>query len=161
MPYTNFCFLFYKTMIREGKPLPNDVLDKMPAIVDAVKADPHVIALLSFGSLASGNLSPLSDLDFGVLLDFGLNREQRFQKHLDLIGTFNATFRTDEIDLVLLNDASPRFGYHITANGKVLFCRDRSALAGYIEKTTKLYLDFKPYRERFDQTFLQGIDCHG
>jgi uncharacterized protein len=52
---------------------------------------------------------PLSDLDFAVLVSSRMSQRERFEKHLDLIGAFNSVFRTDEIDLVLLNDAPLKF----------------------------------------------------
>lgn len=148
-------------MIREGRPLPPNVLDRLPDLLEAVKGDPDIIALLAFGSLATGKLSPLSDLDFAVLLSFDLDSLERFNKHLELIGVFIDTFHTEEIDLIILNEAPPRYGNHILAHGKILFCRDRGVLADFIESTRKLYLDFRPYREEFDREFLRGIGYSG
>lgn len=148
-------------MIREGKPLPPDVLDHLPTIIETVQADPDIIALFSFGSLPSRSMGPLSDLDFAVLLSFSLNRQQRFNKHVNLICTFVDTFHTEEIDLIILNDSPPRYGHNILATGKLLFCRDPMTLIEYIEVTQKHYLDFKPYKEHFDREFLQGIGYSG
>ena len=134
---------------------------KIPAVTAKIAADDDVIALYTFGSLAEGNLKPLSDLDFGILLSRSIDRKQRFDKHLDLIGTFTETLRTDEVDLVILNDAPLRFARQILATGKLLFCRDQNQLVDFIEKTTKRYLDFKPVREQFDKVFLEGIGYDG
>ena len=148
-------------MIREGRPLPPNVLDRLPDLLEAVKRDPDIIALLAFGSLATGKLSPLSDLDFAILLPFDLDSLKRFEKHLELINTFIDTFNTEEIDLILLNEAPPRYAHQILAQGKILFCRDRAALADFIESTRKRYLDFRPYMEQFDREFLRGIGYSG
>ena len=148
-------------MIREGRPLPADVKNKMPALVQTVSKDPDIVALYAFGSLAKDALKPLSDLDFAVLLYDRLDNKQRFRKHLDLIGLFNSHFQTDEIDLILLNEAPPRFSFYITGTGAVLFCRDRSVLVDFIEKTRKHYLDFRYFREGFDKEFLRGIGYNG
>jgi predicted nucleotidyltransferase len=123
--------------------------------------DKDVIALFSFGSLASGDMKPLSDLDFGILVTPGLDREKRFEKHLDLIGVFNRVFESDEIDLVLMNDAPMRFSYHIIKSGKLMLCADREILVEFIEKTVKLYLDFRFFRDEFDNEFLKGIGYYG
>ena len=148
-------------MIREGRPLPADVKEKVPAIVNAVSNDPIVIALYAFGSVVDDALKPLSDLDFAVLLSDRLNGKQLFDKYLELIGLFNTNFRTDDIDLVVLNDAPTKFSYHITSSGKLLFCRDRSVLVDFIEMIRKIYLDFNFFRESFDKEFLRGIGHHG
>ena len=148
-------------MIREGKPLPADALENMPKITELMAADRDVMAFYSFGSFVQEDLKPLSDLDFGVLLSNELDRTQMFDKHLELIGVFNDTFRTDEIDLVLLNDASMRFSYNIIKSGKLMHCRDITELTDFIEKTVKLYLDFRFFRDAFDDEFLRGVGYRG
>ncbi len=148
-------------MIRDGKKLPVDVTTRIELSVARIAADKSVIALYAFGSLADENLKPLSDLDFGVLLSGSLDKQGRFHKSIDLLGILNETLKTDEVDLVVLNDDPLRFSYHILKTGKLLHCRDHNRLTDFIEKTTKLYLDFKPARDAFDQVFLEGIGYHG
>lgn len=148
-------------MIREGKKLPADVLEHLPTLIQKVAEDPDVAALYAFGSLAQGALKPLSDLDFGVLLREGLDKPERFRKSLALLGLFNETLKTDEIDLVILDDAPLRFAHHILKTGKRLHCRDPQRVIDFVERTTKRYLDFKPARDEFDRGFLEGIGCHG
>lgn len=148
-------------MIREGKKLPEDVMKRIPAVIARVAEDKSVVALYAFGSLAEGKLKPLSDLDFGILLSNSVDKQERFQKSIDLIGIFNERLRTDEVDLVILNDGPFRFTYHILKTGKLLYCRDKSQLIDFIEKTVKLYLDFKPALQHFDQAFLESVGYHG
>lgn len=148
-------------MIREGRKLSKDAILKIPEIVKVVSNDEDIIALYSFGSLAKENLNPLSDLDFAVLLTLRLAKEQRFDRHLSLIGEFNRVFKTDEVDLILLNDTPLRFVYQIQKQGKLLFCRDRTDLGRFNEYVVKMYLDFKYFRESFDRVFLEGISYYG
>ncbi len=148
-------------MIRENKRLPADVVQIVPAAVDAIAGDADVSALFSFGGLAAGRLSPLSDLDFAVLLSKRLSRRQRSEKLLELIGVFNSVFRTDEIDLVLLNDAPLKFDHRILKTGKLLHVRNEGELVDFREKVVKLYLDFRYFRDSFDRGFLEGVSYHG
>jgi hypothetical protein len=148
-------------MIRENKKLPPDVTGKVPEIVEAISGDPDVVALFSFGSLAEARLRPLSDLDFAVLVSKRLSKRQRFEKHLELIGVFNAVFRTDEIDLVVLNETPLRFGHRILKTGKLLHLRNKEELIDFSEKVVKLYLDFRFFRDSFDSAFLEGVGYHG
>ena len=124
-------------MIREGKKLPVDVLTKIPKVILKITEDKDVIALYAFGSLVESNLKPLSDLDFGVLLSYSLDKQERFYKTIDLIGIFNETLKTNEVDLVILNYDPIRFAYHILKTGKLLFCRNQNQLIDFIEKTVK------------------------
>lgn len=148
-------------MIRDGQKLPSNVALKIPEVVARIEQDRDVVALYAFGSLVDGELKPLSDLDFAILLSETLDRRARFDKSIDLIGIFNDTLKTNEVDLVILNDDPPRFCFHIINTGRLLYCRNRSRLVDFIEKTTKRYLDFKPVRDRFDRAFLEGVGYHG
>ncbi len=148
-------------MIREGHKLPPDVTDRIPGLIKRISKDNEVIALFSFGSLARGDLKPLSDLDFGILVSPTLDRKQRFDKHLELTGVFNEQLETDEVDLVLMNDAPMRYSHNIIKSGKQLFCSDSDVLHDFIEKTVKFYLDFRYFRDEFDKEFLKGIGYYG
>jgi predicted nucleotidyltransferase len=148
-------------MIKEGRKLPALVTDRIPFIIEEASKDSTVVALISFGSLAKGALKPLSDLDFAVLVSNNLDPTERFEKHLNLIGLFNQVFKTDEIDLVLLNDVPIGFSFNIIFSGRLLYCRNRTELNDFMEKTVKFYLDFKFFRDEFDRAFLAGIGYHG
>jgi len=150
-----------KTMIRGEKKLPDDVLTRIQEVITKIADDKDVVALFAFGSMADGHLKPLSDLDFGVLLSDSLGKKDRFTKSIDLIGVFNRKLKTDEVDLVILNDDPLRFAYQILKIGKLLYCRDENRLIDFIEKTIKLYLDFKPRRDQFDREFLKGVGYYG
>jgi predicted nucleotidyltransferase len=148
-------------MIREGHKLPKNVIDLIPELIGHIEKDADVVALYSFGSLAAGDLKPLSDLDFGILISRKLDKQKRFEKHLDLTGKFNEVLRTDEVDLVMMNDAPMRFSHNIIKSGKLLYCSSKTELTDFIEKTIKLYLDFRFFRDAFDDTFLKGIGYSG
>ena len=148
-------------MIREGYKLPSDIETKIPKLLDRISKESEIVALYAFGSLASGDLNPLSDLDFGILVSGKLDKQKRFDAHLDLIGTFNQVLGTDEVDLVQMNDAPMHFSYNIIKSGKLIYCRDKTQLAEFTEKTIKLYLDFRFFRNAFDNAYLKGIGYSG
>lgn len=148
-------------MIREGVKLPGNVERKIPDLNECLKGDRDISALFLFGSLADGNLKPLSDLDFGLLLSGRMDEKQRFEKLLELMGLFNDFFKTDEIDLIDMRGVSPRIAFNILKTGKLLFCNDPSALIDFQEDVVRKHLDFKYLRDRFDDVFLEGIGYHG
>jgi predicted nucleotidyltransferase len=148
-------------MIRENHKLPENVIDRIPLLIKQIEKDTDVVALYAFGSLATGDLKPLSDLDFGILVSFKLHRKERFDKHLDLIGIFNRVLQTDEVDLVMMNDAPMRFSHNIIKSGRLLYCSSKAELSNFIDKTVKLYLDFRFFRDTFDDAFLKGIGYSG
>jgi len=148
-------------MIREGRKLPQDTQKIIPELVRALDADKDVIALYAFGSLANDALNPMSDLDFGILLNTRLDEGRRFDKHIELIGVFTDIFKTDEIDLINMNDAPFRIAFQIIKTGKLLVCGNAGALTRFRERLVKSYLDFKCMRRSFDAVFLEGIGYHG
>jgi predicted nucleotidyltransferase len=148
-------------MIREEKKINKNALQNIPAIVKLISLDNDVLALYGFGSIAHGVFNPLSDLDFGVLLKDDFDKSAYFGKQLELIGLFNDIFRTDEIDLVLMNDAPLRFCHNIIKTGKLLYCREKREIIDFQERLIKLYLDFKYFRDSFDESFLKGVGYHG
>lgn len=148
-------------MIREGVKLPGNVERKIPGLNECLKGDRDISALFLFGSLADGNLKPLSDLDFGLLLSGRMDKQRRFEKLLELMGLLNDFFKTDEIDLIDMRGVSPRIAFNILKNGKLLFCNDPSVLIDFRENVVRKHLDFKYLRDRFDDVFLEGIGYHG
>ena len=148
-------------MIREGIKLDNNVLERLPGLIQAIKQHSEVVALYSFGSAVNNELKPLSDLDFAILLSGQLNRQPRFKKHLEMIGIFNTVFHTDEIDLTILNDASFRFCFVVLKSGKLLYFKNKTELVDFYDQVIKNYLDFKYFRDSFDRTFLRGIGYNG
>ena len=148
-------------MIRENRKLPKDVQSRIPLVVKAMANEKDVVALYAFGSMARNALKPLSDLDFGVLLSYRLDKNQRFEKHLDLIGLFTDALRTDEVDLILMNDVSYTICYQIVKTCKLLICNSRMDLIDFTENLIRSFLDFKFIRDDFDATFLKGVGHHG
>ncbi len=148
-------------MIRENRKLPKDVEKRIPQLVQNFGSDKDIVALYLFGSLAQDELKPLSDLDFGVLLNDKMEKKGHFDKHLQLIGLFTDALRTDEIDLILMNDVPNHLSYEIIRTGKLLLCNDRRFLIDFREKLVMSYLDFKFVRNEFDSVFLKGVGYHG
>ena len=148
-------------MIRDGIKLQGNVFERLPVLIQALKQHSEVAALYSFGGAANNELKPLSDLDFAILLSKQLTKRQRFEKHLELIGIFNNVFRTDEIDLIILNDAPLRFCFTILKTGKLLYFRNRGDLIDLRDQVLKYYLDFRYFRDSFDKVFLEGVGYDG
>jgi len=76
-------------MIREGHKLPKNVIDRIPELIEQIEKDTDVVALYSFGSLATGNLKPLSDLD--LAFSFPTNSANRSDLISILILSANLT----------------------------------------------------------------------
>jgi predicted nucleotidyltransferase len=148
-------------MIRCSKKLPANVLEKIPEVVEGLSGNRQIVAFYIMGSAATGNLKPLSDLDFGVLLSAKIPKRQLFDTHLSLLGYLNRKLQADEVDLVLLNKAPVRMAYNIIKDGRLLLCRNEKELTDFLDDTVRIYLDFKFFLDDFDSTFLRMIGYRG
>lgn len=100
------------------------------------EANPKIVAVWAFGSAMDGMMREGGDVDTAVLTTTPLT----FDKQLTLLGRLQAALHTDDIDLVILNDANPILRFE-AVSGKRLFCRDLSAMAGFVSLTAREYED--------------------
>ncbi len=89
-----------------ARKIPNIQVEKLsPQLEDLAKGFPKVTAAYLFGSRASGRPTPLSDVDVGILMDGDLADMESFRIEMNLLGELQKIFKTDNIDLVVLNKA--------------------------------------------------------
>ena len=95
-----------------GRKVPNIQVEKLsPKFADLARDFSKVIAAYLFGSQASGRPTPLSDVDIGILMDGDLADMESFRIEKSLLGELQKIFKTDNIDLVVLNKAPlPKIG---------------------------------------------------
>lgn len=120
-----------------------DVTELEDRLRAALERQPEVLVAYLFGSAARGRPGPLSDVDVAVLLAEDSDRTGR---RLDLIGDLAAAAGTDEIDLVVLNDAPNELAFRVIRDGRVLLCRDERARVRHRVRTILEYLDLEPLR---------------
>jgi len=105
-----------------------------------------VVAAMLIGSQARGNPGPLSDVDIGIWHDPGLDAHGRFDLQLDLAGEITSLLETDEVDLVLLNNAPPLIRHRAIREGKRLVERDHDERVRLETRAILDYLDTAPLR---------------
>jgi len=126
-----------------------DALEQYFASLDGV-----VLAYL-FGSHARGRAGPLSDLDVAVLLEGRPDDDCCFDMRLEVIGGLMGLLHTNDVDVVVLNQALPALRYAVLRDGILLFCRDRQAMIEFRLRTVNEYLDFKPILKRHGDAILE------
>jgi uncharacterized protein len=114
---------------------------------------PGVVAASLIGSHATGKASSLSDVDLAVWLVPGISTGERSERALELMGAASEVLGTDEIDLVVLNDASPLMRHRAMRDGIRLVERDRSARVRLEARALLDYLDTAPLRA----TLAEGV----
>ena len=74
-----------------------------------------------FGSKAAGKEGPLSDYDFAVYLD-EKDKKRIFDIKFTLMDKISRLFKTDKIDIVILNlTESPELKYNIISEGRLIY----------------------------------------
>ena len=124
---------------------------------DALDRD-GVVAALLFGSQAAGKAGPLSDVDIAVWLDPGLSDSDRFRLRLELTGRATSALGTNEVDLVVLNDAPPLLKHRAVRSAVRLLDRDPVARVRLESRAVAEYLDTKPLRDRLTRAMRGRID---
>lgn len=105
-----------------------------------------VVAAMLIGSQARGVAGPLSDVDIAVWHDPDLESRARFDLQLDLAGDAARALHTDEIDIILLNDAPPLMRHRAIRDGKRLIERDHDERVRLETRAILDYLDTTPLR---------------
>jgi predicted nucleotidyltransferase len=120
-------------MIKHDK-LPTDILKRLHMLKPLFAQDQHVLFAFLFGGLARGAVQPLSDVDIAVYLKDCSNKAEL---KLELTGRLSEALGTDEIDLVILNDAP-------------------LSLVGRILKHRRLIVDKEPFlRHSFESRIMR------
>lgn len=110
-----------------------------------------------FGSVAEDTASPSSDVDIGVYLSETLLEKERIYKQIDLIGELSDLMKSDKLDPVAINDASPVLRFEIIRPNVTIFSRDDNLRVDIEHRIMSVYLDWKYYEDRLNRHMLERI----
>jgi predicted nucleotidyltransferase len=91
----------------------------------------HLSTLFLFGSRGSGNISPLSDTDIGVLMKIRPPEAEIAGLSHRLYDLFSDLFPGSRVDIVALQTAPLPIQYAAVSEGKILFEEDPVLTADY------------------------------
>ncbi len=128
---------------------------------ERVFKDHPVFFAYLFGSRVKGNVTALSDTDIAVFLDEQLTPDECFQARLKLASDLAVAYKTDKIDLVVLNDSPLVLSFEVISTGEILYCADESKRVGYESKIMSLYFDQQYYHQRHSQSIINRIAREG
>ena len=126
-------------------------LSQMIADIGAEIGELKLIYL--FGSHFEGYIGPLSDYDFGVLLE-GKNGTSEYRSLL--YSAFAEKLSTDLIDVILLNDAPIELAFHIISYGELLYESNAESRIEYESNVMGLYFDYLPILRAQRHDILKG-----
>lgn len=118
-----------------------------------------VLAAYVFGSTATGRAHAQSDLDVGVLFDRQLHSTSRarFDAQLELRRQLSPAVIGRELDVVVLNDASPLIGRRIIQDGVCVYTVDDEADLTFRRDVQLRAADLDPFIRRMRRLTLDAL----
>ena len=109
-----------------------------------------------FGSVVSGRTTAHSDLDVA----FWVEGERIEGRELDLTNGLMALFHRNDVDVVVLNHATPLLQWQVASTGKPLYERRAGSFRWFQIYAMKRYDDTKKLlalQDRFLERFVKGV----
>lgn len=144
------------TVRNENARVPAFDRDARCRLAEALDRD-GVVAAMLIGSQARGEAGPLSDVDVAVWYAPGLDGAARLRLQLDLLAGTEAALGTDEIDIVMLNDAPPLMRQRAMGDAIRLVERDRDERVRLETRAIIDYCDTAPLRATLGRAMRRRI----
>jgi predicted nucleotidyltransferase len=133
-------------------PSTSDVQADFQELLAYLEAQPEILAAVVFGSAAAGRLRPESDIDLALL--FAENQVPEASAALELRGTLEQRAGRD-VDLIVLNHASPILAFQAAKKGQLILCKDTRAYQRYLVRLISEYADFKRIRRPIEEAIIE------
>jgi predicted nucleotidyltransferase len=110
-----------------------------------------ILLAFVFGSVAKGRERDESDIDIAILFSKSPSFDASFKVKDEI-----SDILKKEVDLAILNDASPILGMQVLKYGKLLFERNKGEYSKFFVKTMNFYYDLKTCRAENEKKILKG-----
>ncbi len=134
-----------------------DEADYIPKLKAYFSTRPQLVLAYVFGSQARGRAHRRSDLDVAILLADEPADEECTGQRLEVIGDLMRLLATNDVDVLILNQAPLVMRYQVIRTGKLIYYHHRQEAINFRVKTLNLYFDFKPILDHHRQVFFQKI----
>lgn len=127
------------------------------ALHAALQNYPPVLFAYLFGSQATGNVTPMSDVDIAVYFDEHLSSTEQFRLRLQLIGVLGEVLQRNDVEVAVLNDEAIVLHYEVVNTGKLIFSRSDEVQIEFFVRSIREYFDTEPLRAFFREKMKQQI----
>ena len=117
------------------------------AVAACVSRKREIQAAYIFGSVATGRTRPDSDIDIAVLVSRRIPPARFLTYRLQLMADLGAALHRSDVDVVILNNATPLLAHRVLSRGRLVFERSASARVRFQVRTAALYSDLIPMYE--------------
>ena len=120
----------------------------------------EILEAYLFGSHARGQARPDSDVDVAVYVDEAAADEGHWGYRAELATDLMAALGTDDVDVVVLNEAPILLYHRVLRDGVRLLSRDLRATTSRAGQALSRYFDFLPQLDKMDaaRQFASGKD---
>jgi predicted nucleotidyltransferase len=140
--------------MRRGAPLPPEIEHRLATLGAVLAVQPAVRFAYVFGGAGRRDLRPLSDIDVAVYLDDVVDP---VLARLDLVGVVTKHVGTDEVGLVVLNEAPTALLGRIVQSRRVIVDKDPFLRHRFESLALRQFLDFRIFERRIlDARFARG-----
>lgn len=140
-------------MIRHSK-LPKDILDRVQYAANYLETRNDVLFAYLFGGLAKDEPKPLSDVDIAVYL---LENAEFIQAKSEIIEKLVDMLRTDEMDVIILNQSSLPLSINVLKHNRILVDKNPFIRHSYQSLIMRKYFDYS----QFESAILKRRFYHG
>ncbi len=124
------------------------------AVLEALESHPEVLDAYVFGSVARGDAGPDSDVDVAVFVDPTVHEPGPWGLQATLLADLMGALGRNDVDLVLLNRASPLLWRQVLRDGERVLSRDLVTTTTREARAISRWCDWKPVQERIDALLL-------
>ncbi|MFH1338474.1 MAG: nucleotidyltransferase domain-containing protein [Candidatus Omnitrophota bacterium] len=109
------------------------------------KRHPEIELVYIFGSVAQARINILSDIDIAILLDTKEvdDRLYNYGYKAQILTDLMKLLRTNNVDLVILNEANPLLRHRVLYFGKLIYFKSERKRIQFQVETIDKYVDFK------------------
>jgi len=109
------------------------------------------------GSVATGDDTPLSDVDLAVVVENDLPANAYLDLELELEVLFCKLLNSDRVDVRIMNKAPLGFKGQVLTKGKLVYSRNESFRVDYETETRRRYFDFLPVIRQMTLSFFTHL----
>ena len=113
----------------------------------------EIQAAYIFGSVAADRARPDSDVDIAVLVDRRVRPARMLTYRLGLMADLGSALRRSDVEVVILNEASPLLAHRVLSQGQLVLERSASARVRVQGNPARRYFDLIPMFEAQIRSF--------
>jgi len=137
------------------------LIAKLPHVLRrAFEQQPVSLAYL-YGSMATGQLNPFSDVDLALVIEGGLPPLERLKLILRTQVDLADCCDVAKADVRILNDAPLVFQGRVLCDGILVYVRDEQERIAFETGTRLRYFDYLPVHHRLQDAFFANLRERG